>query len=95
MNDIPVTQHMYHCRDCRKSFPLSKLTTYYIARDDGTYPGTDLCEDCADEARNDDDVYFMVNEADTIAILSTFHPIKTVNNGDGTVTHTWTRKELV
>lgn len=48
---------MAYCRECLDWFPAEEVKTYFVVRDGGDeYPGTSLCEECADEYRHDDDV---------------------------------------
>lgn len=92
-NDMPVTNDFHFCRECRKAFQGSALTTYYVVRDDGDYPHTQLCGECADEAHHDEDVIILIDYADAVEILASFVVITTVGNGDGTYKHSWTSKE--
>lgn len=51
------------CRECGTDFPTDQIRTYLVVRDGGDeYPGTQLCDHCADEYANDDDVEIIRRE---------------------------------
>lgn len=50
MSDVKI------CRECCDVFPADEVATYDVVREDGDYPGTDLCDGCADEYGHDGDI---------------------------------------